>query len=355
MKAVVLVGGEGTRMRPLTTTTPKPLLPLVDRPILDHVLDHVARHGVHEVVLSSPYLEATFTPFIGGRRGDPAITWITETTPLGTGGAIVHALDALGDEPFFALNGDILTDLDLTAMRRAHAERRAAVSIALHRVSDARAFGLVETDASGRVRAFREKPADEVPGDINAGTYLIDPTVLGGWTADGAISIEREIFPALIEGGHEVHGFTSSAYWIDLGTPAQYLRAHADLLAGRVGGSSYPAPWVHPSASVSDERGALGRRRGRSRGGRRPRRVPAGVGGARRRPHRPGRADRGLGRRTRRRGRRGGLAGRVRDRLGRGCRGRERAQRGPRRRGGPRLTGTMVALNGLGRVPMEGG
>jgi mannose-1-phosphate guanylyltransferase len=253
VKAVVLVGGEGTRMRPLTTTTPKPLLPLVDRPILDHVLDHVARHGVHEVVLSSPYLEATFAPFIGGRRGDPAITWITETTPLGTGGAIVHALDALGDEPFVALNGDILTDLDLTAMRRAHTERRAAVSIALHRVSDARAFGLVETDASGRVRAFREKPADEVPGDINAGTYLIDPTVLGGWTADGAISIEREIFPALIEGGHEVHGFTSSAYWIDLGTPAQYLRAHADLLAGRVGGSSYPAPWVHPSASVSDE------------------------------------------------------------------------------------------------------
>ena len=139
MRAVILVGGEGTRMRPLTETIPKPLLPLVDRPILDHVLDHVARHGVREVVLSSPYLESMFAPFIAGRHGDPAITWITETSPLGTGGAVVNALDALGDEPFFALNGDILTDLDLTAMRAAHDAREAAVSIALHHVDDARA------------------------------------------------------------------------------------------------------------------------------------------------------------------------------------------------------------------------
>ena len=140
MKAVVLVGGEGTRLRPLTETTPKPLLPLVDRPCLDHVLDHLARHGVHEVVLSSPYLEQRFDPFIQARRGDPAITWITERTPLGTGGAIVHALDALGSAPFFALNGDILTDLDLSAMLTLHRERGAAVTIALHHVEDARAF-----------------------------------------------------------------------------------------------------------------------------------------------------------------------------------------------------------------------
>src|SRR5438045_3200074 len=107
MKAVVLVGGFGTRLRPLTETVKKELLPLVDRPILDHVLDHLARHGVHEVVLSSPYLEAAFHPFIEARHGDPAIAWITESAPLGTGGAIVNALDALGEEPFFALNGDI--------------------------------------------------------------------------------------------------------------------------------------------------------------------------------------------------------------------------------------------------------
>ena len=130
----------------------------MDRPSLDHVLDHLARHGVHEVVLSSPYLEDMFDPFIRSRHGDPAITWITETAPLGTGGAIVNALAALGDEPFFALNGDILTDLDLTAMLAFHRERGADATIALHHVEDARAFGLVLTGADGRVEEFREKP-----------------------------------------------------------------------------------------------------------------------------------------------------------------------------------------------------
>jgi mannose-1-phosphate guanylyltransferase len=258
MKAVVLVGGEGTRMRPLTETTPKPLIPLVDRPGLDHVLDHLARHGVHEVVLSSPYLERTFHPFIEARHGDPAITWITEAQPLGTGGAVVHALDALGDEPFFALNGDILTDLDLTAMRGFHRDRGAAVTIALHRVDDARPFGLVATDPDGRVSAFREKPEDPIPGQINAGTYLLDPGALRAWTPDRSISIEREIFPAVIDAGHPVYGFVTDAYWIDLGTPEQYLQAHFDLLDGKVEGVRYPSPWIHPTADV-DLRSHLGR------------------------------------------------------------------------------------------------
>lgn len=258
MKAVVLVGGEGTRMRPLTETTPKPLIPLVDRPGLDHVLDHLARHGVHEVVLSSPYLEQTFHPFIESRHGDPAITWITETEPLGTGGAIVNALDALDDEPFFALNGDILTDLDLTAMLARHRETDASVSIALHHVDDARAFGLVITDGDGWVREFREKPADPIPGDVNAGTYLLDPVVLRDWVADRSISIEREIFPAVIEAGHPVVGFLADAYWMDLGTPEKYLQAHFDLLEGRVRGVSYPAPWIAANADV-DLRARLGR------------------------------------------------------------------------------------------------
>jgi len=258
MRAVVLVGGEGTRLRPLTETLPKPLLPLMDRPSLDHVLDHLARHGVHEVVLSSPYLEEMFEPFIGSRRGDPAITWITETAPLGTGGAIVNALFALGDEPFFALNGDILTDLDLTAMFELHRERRAEATIALHHVEDARAFGLVLTDPDGRVREFREKPELPVPGDINAGTYLLDPKVLTAWTAGEHVSIEREVFPAVIAAGHEVSAFLSDAYWLDLGTPAQYLQAHFDLFEGKVRGVSYPAPWVEGTADV-DLRAHLGR------------------------------------------------------------------------------------------------
>ena len=250
MKAVVLVGGFGTRLRPLTETIKKELLPLVDRPILDHTLDRLVRHGVDDVVMSSPYLEEAFHPFIEARHDEPRITWVTEREPLGTGGAIVNTLSEVGAEPFFALNGDICTDLDLSAMRAFHEKRGAAITIALHHVDDARAFGLVETDESGRVAAFREKPEDPIPGDVNAGTYLIDPAVLAPWTADHEISIEREIFPAVIDAGNPVYGFVADAYWMDLGTPEKYLQAHYDLLAGAVEGVRYEAPWIAPTADV---------------------------------------------------------------------------------------------------------
>jgi mannose-1-phosphate guanylyltransferase len=257
MRAVVLVGGEGTRLRPLTETIPKPLLPLMDRPSLDHVLDHLVRHGVHEVVLSSPYLESTFHDFIEARR-DPTITWITEREPLGTGGAIVHAMEHLGDEPFFALNGDILTDLDLTVMAAFHRERAADATIALHHVEDARAFGLVATEPDGRVVEFREKPEESVPGDVNAGTYVLQPGALAAWMGGGNVSIERRIFPALIDAGRRVFGLVTDAYWLDLGTPQTYLRAHFDILEGKVAGERYPAPFVADGAVV-DPRAHLGR------------------------------------------------------------------------------------------------
>lgn len=260
MKAVVLVGGEGTRLRPITETIPKPLVPLMDRASLDHVLDHLARHDVHEVVLSSSYHEETFRAFIEARQGNPAITWITETEPLGTGGAIVNAVEALGgDEPFLALNGDILTDLDLTAMVAAHRDRRAVATIALTRVDDARPYGLVPIDADGRVREFREKPAELAPGDINAGTYVLEPSALSAWEPGRNASIERDVFPALIAEGRPVYGFTSQAYWIDLGTPESYLRAHFDILEGRVAFEpTYTAPFVADGAEV-DLRSHLGR------------------------------------------------------------------------------------------------
>jgi mannose-1-phosphate guanylyltransferase len=250
VKAVVLVGGEGTRLRPLTETVPKPLLPLVDRPILDHVLDHLVAHGVREVLMSSPYLERTFEAFLAARGGTPEIQWVTEPGPLGTGGAIVSMLDRLGSEPFVALNGDILTDLDLTAMIRRHRDRRADATIALHHVEDARAFGLVAADDEGRVTEFREKPATLIGGDINAGTYVLEPAALRRWPAGAPASIERDVFPALIADGARVEGFASDAYWIDLGTPEQYLRASADLLAGRVGGHAYDDPWLGPDARI---------------------------------------------------------------------------------------------------------
>ena len=259
MKAVVLVGGQGTRLRPLTETVKKELLPLVDRPILDHTLDRLVRHGVREVVLSSSYLEETFHAFLEARHGNPRITWITEAEPLDTGGAIVNALPALDtDEPFLALNGDILTDLDVTRMIALHRDRKAIATIALTHVEDARAYGLVPLDGNGRVVEFREKPKDLVPGDINAGTYLLDPRVLAPWTSGEQISIERDVFPAVIEAGHPVFGFLSEAYWLDLGTPAQYLQAHFDLFEGKVHGVRYPSPWIDPAADV-DIRAHLGR------------------------------------------------------------------------------------------------
>ena len=256
MKAVVLVGGEGTRLRPITETMPKPLVPLVDRPSLDHVLDHLAGHGVHEVVLSSSYLEETFQAFIQARRGDPSITWITETEPLGTGGAILNALEAFDtDDPFFALNGDILTDLDLSEMLARHRDRGAVATIALTSVEDARPYGLVPMDADGRVLEFREKPSELMPGDINAGTYVLDPAALEGWTRGENVSIERQIFPALIAAGRLLSGFPSEAYWMDLGTPQAYLQAQFDLLDGRVDGHrSYPSPFVDAGGRI--EQGA---------------------------------------------------------------------------------------------------
>ena len=254
MKAVVLVGGQGTRLRPLTETIKKELLPLVDRPILDHTLDRLVRHGVHEVVLSSSYLEETFDAFLRARHGEPRITWITETEPLDTGGAIVNALPALDtDEPFLALNGDILTDLDVSRMLAFHREREASATIALTHVEDARAFGLVPLDGEGRVVEFREKPADLVPGDINAGTYVLEPSALGAWELGERVSIERTIFPTLIRDGRPLFGFVSNAYWRDLGTPQAYLQATFDLLDRIVEGEPpFEAPFVADGGRIDE-------------------------------------------------------------------------------------------------------
>lgn len=236
-------------MRPLTETIPKPLLPLFDRPFLAHVLDHLARHGVQEVILSSPYLEDVFAGFLSTRNDGPRVRWITEASPLGTGGAIANAGRDL-DETFLVLNGDILTDLDLTEMVARHRDARATATIALAPVEDARPYGLVELDGE-RVRAFREKPREEVPGLINAGTYVLEPEAVGDVPADVQVSVEREVFPALIDAGAVVLGFPSDAYWMDLGTPEKYLRAHFDVLDGKVRHMEYPSPHVGAGAAVA--------------------------------------------------------------------------------------------------------
>ncbi|HEV3475595.1 MAG TPA: NDP-sugar synthase [Actinomycetota bacterium] len=234
MKAVVLVGGEGTRLRPLTETVPKPLLPFMNRPFLDHVLDHLARHGVDEVICSSPYLEERFHGFLESRSSArPAVTWITEAEPLGTAGAIAGAREHV-DGTFLALNGDVLTDIDVTGLIAAHREHEATATIALTAVDDARPFGLVETEEDGRVTAFREKPEVRIPGRVNAGIYVLEPRALDRVSPGVMVSIERETYPDLIRRGEPVLGQLADGYWRDLGNPAAYLQGHVDALDGRI-------------------------------------------------------------------------------------------------------------------------
>jgi mannose-1-phosphate guanylyltransferase len=175
-----------------------------------------------------------FHAFLETREGrSPSVRWITETEPLGTAGAIAGALDLL-EGTFLALNGDILTDMDLGALLEVHRARKAVATIALHRVEDARPFGLVEAEADGRVLAFREKPEEAVPGSINAGVYVLEPAAVAKVPRGRMVSIERETYPDLIAGGAPVFSAVASGYWLDLGTPEAYLRAHTDALDGRI-------------------------------------------------------------------------------------------------------------------------
>jgi mannose-1-phosphate guanylyltransferase len=237
MQAIVLVGGEGTRLRPLTESTPKPALTLVDRPFLAYMIEWLAGHGVTEVVLACGFLPDVLREALAGEeeRAGVRIRYVVEPEPLGTAGAICFAADQLGgelDERFLALNGDVLTDLDLTALLRAHAERVARATIALHPVEDSSAFGLVHSGEEGEVLAFLEKTGEAAPGEVNAGMYVLERPVLDLIPAGESVSIERDVFPRLV--GEGLHGLLLDGYWMDIGTPERYLQASWDILEGRV-------------------------------------------------------------------------------------------------------------------------
>jgi mannose-1-phosphate guanylyltransferase len=231
VKAIVLAGGEGTRLRPLTWTTPKPLLPIVNRPFLEHQLSWLAGHGVTEVVLSLGYRSDAFA---GRSFSDLPLQVAVEPEPLGTAGAIRFAAEAGGvTNRFLVCNGDVLTDLDVSALVRFHTEREADATIALTRVDDPSAFGVVPTDGDGRVLRFVEKPPPgEAPTDwINAGTYVLEPSVLASIPPGRAVSIERETFPGMLESGRGLYAMPSTSYWLDIGSPAKYLQGNLDKLA----------------------------------------------------------------------------------------------------------------------------
>lgn len=255
----MLVGGVGTRLRPLTLTAPKQVLPIVEIPMIERVLAYLEGHGVDQVVLSLGYLHDAFEAlFPQGRAGGVALTYAVEPEPLDTAGAVGFAARAAGiDERFLVVNGDILTDLDVTAMVAFHEERGALATISLAQVPDPSAFGLVPIDERGRVAAFVEKPAAGMAGPslINAGTYVLEPAVLELIPQGRRVSIEREVFPALAESG-SLYGFESAEYWTDTGTPAQYLQAQLDLVSGRrpgpplAGASAADGVWRVGSAQV---------------------------------------------------------------------------------------------------------
>ena len=238
MQALVLVGGFGTRLQPLTLTTPKQMLPIVGRPMIEHVVEHLAAHGVTEVVLSLGFAPEAFQEaYPDGQCAGMPLHYAIEPEPLDTAGAVrFAALDAGIDDTFLVLNGDVLTGLDVSALVERHNSFGAQGTLHLTPVDDPSRYGVVPTDTDGRVLGFIEKPA---PGTaptnwINAGTYVFEPTVLDHIAAGRRVSVEREVFPALAETGR-LFAWESADYWIDTGTPATYLQAQLDFLDGRRG------------------------------------------------------------------------------------------------------------------------
>lgn len=263
--AIVLAGGQGTRLRPLTLTRPKPVVPLLNRPFLHYQLALLHRHGVEDAILSCSYRADDIERVIGGHELGIRLRYAVEREPLGTGGGLRNAAAVLGlggrggDRRLIVMNGDALTDADLSAMVRFHAERRALVTIGLAVVDDPRPYGLVEIGGDGAIRRFVEKPPGALAGAshlVNAGVYVLEPDVVQSIPADRPVSIERETFPALLAADLPCFGFRLDGYWRDIGTADSYRQAQIDLLAGRVRTPLAPAGtprgecWISPGARI---------------------------------------------------------------------------------------------------------
>ncbi|MBV8149001.1 MAG: NDP-sugar synthase [Candidatus Eremiobacteraeota bacterium] len=234
MQAVVLVGGEGTRLRPLTYGTPKPMVPIVNVPFLARTMERLYEAGIRDVILPAGYMPQAIVDYFGdGSRLDMNVTYVIEETPLGTAGAIKNVEQHITGR-FFVLNGDILTSLDLRAMLEFHERKGGIGTIHLISVDDPSAFGCVAHSADGLVSAFVEKPPQgQAPtNEINAGTYLLELEILSMIPPGRNVSIERETFPQIIAAGKKLYGYTTADYWIDVGRPEQYLAAHRDILLG---------------------------------------------------------------------------------------------------------------------------
>ncbi len=253
MKAVVLVGGKGTRLRPITHTVPKAMVPLRDRPYIHHLVDSLKASGLSGAVLSMGYLPDPLRKYFAVQDlGGFSMEYVVEGHPLGTAGGIKNAEARLEEGPFVATNGDVLTGLDFTEVEEAHRDSGALATVTLTAVEDPSAYGLVEVDHRLRVKRFVEKPGADGPNGslVNAGIYVLEREVLNMIPEGREVSIEREVFPELAAMG-KLGAYISSAYWRDIGTPRSYLAACHDVLSGAVGrtaGFEYTS--VHPSANV---------------------------------------------------------------------------------------------------------
>jgi mannose-1-phosphate guanylyltransferase len=234
VQAVILVGGEGTRLRPLTATVPKPVVPLVDRPFIVYMLEWLRRHGVDDVIMSCGFLATSVRNVLGdGSQLGLRLRFVEEPEPRGTAGALKYAEDLL-DDRFLMLNGDVLTDIDLGAVLEQHERTGAVATLALVPVADPSAYGLVRLEEDRAVREFVEKPsADQIDTNlISAGAYVLERSVLDLIPPDRNVSIEREVWPRLV--GQGLYAFPAEAYWMDIGTPERYLRGTFDILEGNV-------------------------------------------------------------------------------------------------------------------------
>ncbi len=236
MKAVVLVGGLGTRLRPLTCNTPKPMIPLVNQPFIEHMIENMRDQGITEVILAVQYLAERFRETLGdGSRLGVKVHIVEEPEPRGTAGAVKNVEHML-DDTTFVFNGDVMTDLDLRAMLAFHRENQSKLTIALTPVEDPTAFGLVETNTDGRIRRFLEKPRPEdiTTNMINAGTYILEPEVFRYVPPAQYYMFERGLFPVMLQTSDPMFGYPSNAYWTDVGKPQAYLEVHHDILIGKV-------------------------------------------------------------------------------------------------------------------------
>ncbi|HUN37573.1 MAG TPA: NDP-sugar synthase [Trebonia sp.] len=267
LEAILLVGGKGTRLRPLTLSAPKPLLPTAGVPFLAHQLAGAAKSGITHVVLATSYRAEMFTEAFGDGAGlGLSIDYVYESTPLGTGGGIRNAASLLRsgpDAPVVVLNGDILSGHDLTAQLDLHASNDAAVTLHLTEVEDPSRYGVVPTDPSGRVTAFLEKMPNPVTNKINAGCYIFRRSVLDEIPAGQVVSVERETFPQLIESGAVVMGYNQpGAYWLDVGTPEAFVRGSCDVVLGEMPSPAMQGPCgqalLLPGAALADGAYATG-------------------------------------------------------------------------------------------------